>query len=223
MLRPLSPHACLGVSLLRLGMYSFLFFKCFSCPSCASVSLLACCSFRFVFWRPLLRTRFPRNILILTFVSVLLPCPRPGAPFVGMALRLYLGVCFSLCSPRLVLLHSFTYFYSFCIRFLCFLAHFRPPGIIFHVFWSVLGSFPAPGRFFSLPGRPFWSLPKRVPKKGALAHPRTDSPYPCWSILASILVPFLVAFSGLKIGLFLDPPGRDFGPKRDPFWTPFWC
>ena len=107
-LRPLSPHACLGVSLLRLGLYSFYFSNDFSCPSCAAVSFLACCSFRFVFWCPFLRTRFLRNIFILAFVSVLLPCPRPGAPFVGMALRLYLGVCFSLCSPRLVLLHSFT-------------------------------------------------------------------------------------------------------------------
>ena len=149
MLRPLSPHACLGVSLLRLGLYSFLIFKCFSCPSCASVPFLACCSFRFAFWCPFLRTRFLRNIFILAFASVLLPCPRPGATSAGMAPRLYLGVCFSLCSPRLVLLHSFTYFYSFCIYFFVFFwlifcpwasffmyfglfwVHFRPLGASF--------------------------------------------------------------------------------------------
>ena len=107
--------------------------------------------------------------------------------------------------------------------FVFFFAHFRPLGVFSHAFWSVLGPLSAPGRFFSLLGRPFLSLPNKVPKKGAPAHRRTESPHPFWVILVSILVPFLVAFSGLKIGLFLDPPGRDFGPKRGPFWAPFWC
>ena len=116
--------------------------------------------------------------------------------------------------------HIFIVFVSvFCF----FWPSFARWASFFDVFWSVLGPFSAPGRFFSLLGRPFLSLPKKVPKKGALAHRTTESAHPFWTILASILVPFLVAFSGLKIGLFLDPPGRDFGPKGHPFWTPFWC
>ena len=97
------------------------------------------------------------------------------------------------------------------------------PWALFSVYFCQFVLFLATGRTFWFLGCPLWSVPKKVPKKGALAHRTTESNYPFWTILASILVPFLVAFSGLKIDLFLDPPGRDFGPKRDPFWAPFWC
>ena len=46
-------------------------------------------------------------------------------------------------------------FLQFLYPFFVFFAHFRPLGVIFHVFWFVLGLFSAPGRFFSLLGRPF--------------------------------------------------------------------